>query len=375
MTSSLKTILIIDDEQVNITLLNLALQHDYRLLSALNASAALEHLENSAVDLILLDIIMPEVNGYELCKIIKANPQTADIPIIFSTAKDDVDDEAKGLELGAVDYLTKPIHKPILLARVKTHLSLRDALQTVIEQNDLLRNERETVENIILRMRTAENFYSEGIRQIILPLESTNGDIFLSTLATDDKTQYMLMGDFTGHGLPAAVGGPLISHIFYEAAANGESLESIIKRINHALWEKLPAGIFMACAFIAYQRETSELKVYNFGFPELFYYRNNRLLSRICSKETMLGVLEIIPIDTANEPMPIISGDKIYSFSDGLFETVSEAGEAYGMKRLESLLSLIQDTNRPLEDAVDELTVYAGKNGFADDVFLMELSL
>ena len=375
MTSSVKTILIIDDEQVNITLLDLALQHDYHLLTALSASAALEHLEDTSVDLILLDIMMPQMNGYELCKIIKANPKTADIPIIFSTAKNEVGDEAKGLELGAVDYLTKPIQKSILLARIKTHLSLRDALQTVVKQNSLLMHERETVENIILRMRTTENFHSEGIRQVIRPLESTNGDIFLSTLSPDGKTQYMLMGDFTGHGLPAAVAGPLISYIFYEAAAYGETLEHIIHRINRALWEKLPAGVFMACAFIAYRREARELKVYNFGFPELFYFRDNKLLFRIYSKETMLGVLELISVSTAYETTSITSGDTIYSFSDGLFETTSDSGESYGLQRLEALLSSIQNNNQPLEGVIGELTVYAGKNGFTDDHFLMELSL
>jgi len=184
----------------------------------------------------------------------------------------------------------------------------------------------------------------------------------------------MLMGDFTGHGLPAAVTGPLISYIFYEAAAYGENLERIIQRINRALWGKLPAGIFMACAFIAYQRETCELKVYNFGFPELFYYRDNKLLPRIYSKETMLGVLELISISTAYETTSITNGDRIHAFSDGLFETTSNSGESYGLQRLEALLSSIQDNSQPLEGVIGELTVYAGRNGFNDDLFLMELS-
>ncbi len=120
-----QTVLIVDDSPTNLSLLNTALKNDYETLGADTGEKALSILAEKDVDLILLDIIMPDLDGHEICARIKSAESTANIPIIFITAKNEMEDETRGLELGAVDYIVKPFHLPIVRARVKTHLELK----------------------------------------------------------------------------------------------------------------------------------------------------------------------------------------------------------------------------------------------------------
>jgi two-component system sensor histidine kinase/response regulator len=141
-----KTILLVDDTPDNITLLKGLLKDSYKTKIATNGEKALKiALSDTPPDLILLDIMMPGMDGYEVCERLKADENTTDIPVIFLTAKAQMEDEKKGLELGAVDYITKPISPPIVTARVKTHLRLKEAKDVLKQQNALLK------ENIQLR--------------------------------------------------------------------------------------------------------------------------------------------------------------------------------------------------------------------------------
>lgn len=138
------TILVVDDTPDNITLLCSLLGEQYRNKVATNGVKALKIARSDPrPDLILLDIMMPEMDGYEVCRQLKADPLTEHIPIIFLTAKTQEGDETKGFELGAVDYITKPIVPPILMARVHTHLALQDARKFLEQQNEVLEEQVE----------------------------------------------------------------------------------------------------------------------------------------------------------------------------------------------------------------------------------------
>ncbi len=131
-----QVVLIVDDTPDNITLLSALLKDTYKIKIATNGVKAL-HIASSqpSPDLILLDVMMPEMDGYETCRRLKANPVTAEIPIIFLTAKSQVSDEEMGLTLGAVDYISKPVSPPIVLARVATQLHLVRARNLLQDQN------------------------------------------------------------------------------------------------------------------------------------------------------------------------------------------------------------------------------------------------
>jgi len=130
-----QTVLVVDDTPVNIDLLSDILRKDYQVKAAVNGAKALEIARaEPAPDIILLDIMMPEMSGHEVCRQLKEDPNTADIPIIFVTAKSEVEDEKQGLDMGAVDYITKPFNPEIVEARVRNQLSLH-------QQRDQLRVE------------------------------------------------------------------------------------------------------------------------------------------------------------------------------------------------------------------------------------------
>lgn len=117
-------LLLVDDEATNLQVLRHILQDDYRLLFAKDGDKALELANRERPDLVLLDVMMPGMTGFEVCQRLKSEQATGSIPVIFVTALADVPDEARGFEVGAVDYITKPVSPPIVKARVRTHLSL-----------------------------------------------------------------------------------------------------------------------------------------------------------------------------------------------------------------------------------------------------------
>jgi putative two-component system response regulator len=136
------TVLVVDDTPDNLVLMSSLLKEEYKVKVANGGEKALKiALSGAPPDLILLDIMMPDMDGYEVCKRLKSNPATQDIPVIFLTAKAAIEDEKKGLELGAVDYITKPISPPIVMARVKNHLALKDMADFLRDQNDFLERE------------------------------------------------------------------------------------------------------------------------------------------------------------------------------------------------------------------------------------------
>ncbi|WP_374334408.1 HD-GYP domain-containing protein [Leeia sp.] len=146
LSNSPLTLLVVDDTPDNLSLMAGLLKDHYRTRLAVNGALALQLAPSC--DLILLDVMMPEMDGYSVCRQLKANPDTADIPVIFLTARSQDEDEEYGLSLGAVDYLTKPISPPILYARVATHLRLRQASRWLKGENQLLEH--------LVQQRTAE---------------------------------------------------------------------------------------------------------------------------------------------------------------------------------------------------------------------------
>ena len=145
------TILIVDDTKANLDILGDALKPLYKISVALNGKSGLSIAKRVLPDLILLDIMMPEMDGYEVCRQLKAEAATEDIPIIFLTALDQVDAKSKGFELGAVDYVTKPFEIMEVQARVKTHLLLKAAQDMLKQQNEILEQKvRERTRELML---------------------------------------------------------------------------------------------------------------------------------------------------------------------------------------------------------------------------------
>jgi PleD family two-component response regulator len=149
-------ILIVDDEAVNIQMVEKALQNEYDICSAHNGYDAIRQLKEKQPDLILLDIMMPDLSGFDVCKIIKADEMFADIPILFLTAMDTMTGETMGLESGGIDYLTKPVNLDLLKLRVHNHIDLKERNDLIREQRDLLARQKEELEAALARVKQLE---------------------------------------------------------------------------------------------------------------------------------------------------------------------------------------------------------------------------
>ena len=163
-SSDKQQILVVDDTPENIDILMGVLREEYKMVPARNGEKALQLAKSdNPPDIILLDIMMPGIDGYEVCRKLKKDEKTKKIPVIFVTTKGEVEDETYGLELGAVDYITKPISPPIVKARVRNHLELKLAREELEEQNEILEQKvkertkeiNETQKETLLRLTMA----------------------------------------------------------------------------------------------------------------------------------------------------------------------------------------------------------------------------
>jgi DNA-binding response OmpR family regulator len=143
------SILIVDDDPINIQVLSKALHGPYDICTATNGYDAISQVRKAPPDLIILDVMMPDLSGYDVCKVIKAEETYSDIPILFLTAIGTLEAEMVGLELGGIDYLTKPVQLDLLRLRVRNHIELK-------RRNDIIKKQRDLLESVLNRIKRLE---------------------------------------------------------------------------------------------------------------------------------------------------------------------------------------------------------------------------
>jgi two-component system, HptB-dependent secretion and biofilm response regulator len=371
--SKKKDILIVDDTSTNISLLNRLLMGKYKTTIATNGAKALELAAASPPpDLVLLDIMMPEMDGYEVCKHLKANQATREIPVIFLTAKTEVGDETKGLAMGAVDYITKPISPPIVLERIKTQLNLREATIRLELLNKNLLEERDLIESIILKIQKSPLFNPSNLRILEKPLDKTTGDIICATNCAKGS-RWVLLGDFTGHGLTAAIGGPLVSEIFYSDAVRGVPTGEMFRTLNERLLYALREDMFMACCCVELDIENRQVTMFNAGMPGIFIVRNNKVIHKEPSSFVSRGLMDVP--DQEGSVFTVENGDRIIMCTDGLEETTKPGGEMFGNERFIQLLEKTMLHDSPLDVLIEEIQNYHQMEKLEDDISLVELTV
>jgi PAS domain S-box-containing protein len=222
-------ILVVDDDPANIQIMTSALMDEYDILTALGGHDAIRLLKEHIPDLILLDVMMPDLSGFEVCSIIKSLEAYADIPVIFLTALDTLDGELQGLELGAIDYLTKPINFNLLKLRVRNHLELKERNALLKEQRDLLAQQKEELELINEQMRVTKaslreaNEFSEQI------IKSAHEGIVVYDLNLHYRVWNPFMEKITGKTEPEVLGRhPSELFSFVESSGLTEHLEKVL---------------------------------------------------------------------------------------------------------------------------------------------------
>ena len=196
------TVLIVDDTPDNVQLLSEVLGAGYRTKAATNGNRALKiAFSDDPPDLVLLDIMMPDMDGFEVCRRLKENPVTRRVPVIFVTAMNEMVDEQKGFAVGAVDYITKPISPPIVLARVRTHLTLYEQARKLEERAAELADFNRTLEQRVAqgvgeldRLGRLKRFFSPAVADLIL---SGNADDPLKTRRREIVVVFLDLRGFT----------------------------------------------------------------------------------------------------------------------------------------------------------------------------------
>lgn len=388
MTAERARILIVDDEPSNITVIASLLKADYGLMVARSGEQALKSARAlPPPDLVLLDIIMPGMDGYEVCRQLKADPATRDIPVMFISAMSETADETRGLDLGAVDYITKPISAPILQARVRTHLALRhnqeklqEAYAIIKLQKDRMQEELNVGREIQMGMMPLDfpgpPSHPELALYASLQAAREVGGDFYDFGFVDDDHLYLCVGDVSGKGVPAAllmaVTKTLIKAGVKAAAAQGEGAAAAMTRVNDAISADNDRAMFVTVFLAICDIRSGEMVYCNAGHNPPYIQRADGSLERLTARHGMVvGGLE--GLNYRESRTVLAPGEGLLLFTDGVTEAANAAQELFDEHRLVALLQQHHDSApQPLVEAlVDGVHAYENGAEQADDITVL----
>jgi sigma-B regulation protein RsbU (phosphoserine phosphatase) len=363
------TILLVDDHPVNIRLLEKILgAAGYRTLAAENGPTGRDLAVSRLPDLILLDIMMPGESGFESCEKLKKDPRTAHIPIIFLSAKADVESKVTGLSLGAVDYMTKPFDKTEVLARVSRHLETRDAYRTIIELQAAKLKQVHEAQQAILPRPVEFPGASFGVNYI--PIIEAGGD-FYDVFPVADGVFGYFAADFSGHDIRASYNTFALKALISQNIGPQIAPEETMRIINQVFTSLMKNGEHLTGVYARLDRRLPELTVVNAGHLPVLYLNRDGAIQPLAAEGDILGVFE----DVIFEPLSVKvqSGDRFFLFTDGLLEVFGEDPRSRE-EGLDALMACCVDTrDLPIDRAVDEIMslICPDRKRLQDDVLLL----
>ena len=332
-------ILIVDDTRANIDILVEALRNDYKLSVAIDGGAALRSVEKSPPDLVLLDIMMPDVDGYEVCRQLRSREATRELPVMFLSALEDVKNKAQGFEVGGNDYLTKPFEVLEVKARVRSLLKAKayaDAVREAMARD--LRIAREIQMGILpADLRALTKGTGLEVDAVIEPAREVGGDLY-EVLRASDRRLVVALGDVSGKGIPAALFMAVAMTVLRTLARHIEEPDEILRRLNDELAEENPRGMFVTMQCLVFDLAQGRVSCAGAGHHQLAIVspgRPPRLAG--ASSGRPAGLMAGNPIE--RETFPLEPGDTFVLFSDGVSEAMNGADDFYGEERLLTVLS------------------------------------
>ncbi|QNI32713.1 SpoIIE family protein phosphatase [Alloacidobacterium dinghuense] len=364
-----KTILLVDDAPANIQVVNSILKDTYRIRIATNGAKALELASTLPYpDLILLDVMMPEMDGYEVCSRLKSNPDTKDIPVIFLTGQTEIEDETRGFQVGAVDYIHKPFSPAVVMARVETHLVLRGIREQLAQQLKTIQKEMETAREIQLSILPTEIPTLEGleIAARYIPMTSVAGD-FYDFIIVDKERMGILVADVSGHGMPAALIASMLKIALAAQVAHAADPARVLSGLNETLCGKFQHH-YVTAAYLFVDMAKKTLKYAGAGHPPLlFWSASSDGIRSIEENGLFLGKFPWATYSSVD--LPLKSGDWCLLYTDGIPETTNQLGLEFGAERFKQFLAMEQspDANQFADHLLQELSRWAAR-GLSEDL-------
>ncbi|MGE7913293.1 SpoIIE family protein phosphatase [Lysinibacillus xylanilyticus] len=343
------TILLVDDNQVNLFVIEkilknagydncVSLTSAYELFDYVQLDAP--NPKGNSVDLILLDIMMPEVDGIEACKRIKQNERLKDIQIIFVTALEDKNKLAEALDIGGVDYITKPINKTELLARIRVALRLKAELDWHTQQENKIQYELDLathVQRSLLSAPINENNIQIGVSY--LPSSNLAGDMYYWHKINDHRYAIILL-DMMGHGISAALVCMFISSVLREAVKQLVEPELVIKELNRymTLLQNGKDGnlFYFTAIYLVIDTQLKTVEYVNAGHPSGYALVDEKTLVPLNQGSCAVGFFD--EIDVQKQFIQYNEDVQIILFTDGVLEAMGPC-EIEAEKQMQTLLS------------------------------------
>ncbi len=367
-----KTILLVDDEQDNLYTCSYLLEAmGHQVVTAQNGQEAIEKAREAHPDLILMDVMMPVMDGYQATETLKKDEGTRSIPIILLTAKRTTEDIVHGLDIGADDYIPKPFEQAELEARVGAWLRFGELQEQLLRAR--LDEELAIARQIQLSLLPDEVPEIEGFEfaACYIPCERVGGDYY-DFLRLDEGHLAVVVADVEGHGIGAAMLMSSVSTALRTEIRHGFSLNKIIFDLNNFICAELSQLTSMPLIYAVINLPIHTLNYVNAGheFPLHYHARSGRI-TEMESTGMVLGVAE--DMEYSEVHVPLEQGDLLVYFTDGLTDQVNPEDEFFGKERVQALMIEKHDLSAQefcqlVEDAVTKHQAGAVQN---DDIALV----
>ncbi|MCT9825599.1 ATP-binding SpoIIE family protein phosphatase [Pseudomonas veronii] len=376
------TVLIAEDSATDLLLLSTIIRRQgHHVLTASNGVEAVDLFARERPQLVLMDALMPVMDGFEAARRIKQLAGEALVPIIFLTSLRQSEALAECLDAGGDDFLPKPYNPLILAAKINAMDRLRRLQATVLQQRDLIAKHHDY---LLHEQRVAKAVFDKvahsgcinaapNIRYLQSPYALFNGDLLLAAY-TPAGDMHVLLGDFTGHGLPAAVGAMPLAEVFYGMTAKGYGLTQILREMNAKLKRILPVDMFCCAALLCLSTQRRVVEVWNGGMPDGYVHEvATGKRTPLVSRHLPLGVLSAQAFEDHTEVWPMALGDRVFLLSDGVLDTADANEQLFGAERLQQVFAANREPDCLFEDIEQALAAFCGE--VRDDVSMVEITL
>jgi sigma-B regulation protein RsbU (phosphoserine phosphatase) len=374
-------LLIVDDKPANLRLLaSMLVEQGYKVRSAINGSLALTATRAAPPDMILLDINMPEMNGYEVCERLKADEDTHDIPIIFISALDEIQDKVKAFTVGGVDYITKPFQLEEVLARVETHLALRRLQKQLQDANSRFEQELALAAEIQASFLPSELPKLPGwqLTATLIPARETSGD-FYDVIPLSNGRLGLVVADVTDKGTGAALYMALSRTLIRTYAVEFETQPELAFNAAHRrILADTETNQFVTVFYGILDAATGTLTYANAGHnpPYLFSKDGSDAIQELDNTGPPLGLRMFKDVTWEQRTAQLAPGDVLVLYSDGITEAQDDQEEFFEEERLLEVgqASLGRSAQEVQDTILAEVDRFVGDAPQVDDITLMVLA-